>query len=96
MWLKIFGAALLMTTTSNVDVDRITERLDCEVALTKKHQLQNQSHWRMVLIKEKINELHNEIPRLIQIHMTMCQGRKMSLMHLIKKLQPYRNYTVMP
>lgn len=54
--------------TSNVDVDRITERLDREVVLTKMHRLQTQSHWRMVLIKEKIQELHNEIPRLIQIH----------------------------
>lgn len=65
-----FRAAPLMTTTSDVDVDvdRITERLDREVALTKMHRLQTQSHWRMVLIKEKIQELHNEIPRLIQIH----------------------------
>ena len=32
------------------------------------HQLQTQSHWGMVLIKEENQELHNEIPRLIQIH----------------------------
>ena len=63
-----FGAAQVMTTTSDVDVDRITERLDREVALTKMHRLQTQSHWQMVLIKEKIQELHNKIPRLIQIH----------------------------
>lgn len=63
-----YGAAPLMTTTSNVVVNRITEILDREVALTKMHRLQTQSHWRMVLIKEKIQELHNEIPRLIQIH----------------------------
>jgi hypothetical protein len=63
-----FGAAQVTTTTSDVDVDRITERLDREVALTKMHRLQTQSHWRMVLIKEKIQELHNEIPQLIQIH----------------------------
>jgi len=39
-----FGAAQVMTTTSDVDVDRITERLDREVALTKMHRLQTQSH----------------------------------------------------
>ena len=41
---------------------------DSIVALTKMHRLQTQSHWRMVLIKEENQELHNEIPRLIQIH----------------------------
>jgi hypothetical protein len=72
-----FGSAPLMTTTtSNVDIDRITERLDREVAQTKMHRLQTQSHWRMVLIKEKIQELHNEIPRLIQIHTDNVSRKK--------------------
>ena len=50
------------------DSNRITERLDRELALSRTHRLQLDSHWRQVLLKEKYQELHNEIPQLIQCH----------------------------
>jgi hypothetical protein len=51
------------TTDSN-----IAERFAHELALSRTHRLQIDSHWRQVLVKEKFQELHNEIPQLIQCH----------------------------
>jgi len=84
------GAAQVMTTTSDVDVDRITERLD------QKHQLQTQSHWRMVLIKEKIQELHNEIPRLVQIHNDNASRKKEVINALHQEIKALQELYLLP
>ena len=48
--------------------NRIRERLDRELALSKTNRVQLQSYWRQVLVKEKFQELHDEIPKLIKFH----------------------------
>lgn len=46
----------------------MAERLDRELALSEKHRLQLQGHWRLALSKEKFKELRDEIPRLVRYH----------------------------
>jgi hypothetical protein len=46
----------------------IRVRLDRELALSRTNRLQLQSYWRQVLVKEKFQELHDEIPHLIKCH----------------------------
>ncbi len=93
---RTFGAAQDMTTTSDVDVDRITERLDREVALTKMLRLQTQSHRQMVLIKEKIQELHNEIPRLVQIHNDNASRKKEVINALHQEIKAFQELYLLP
>lgn len=46
----------------------ITEKLNRELAISHLHRLQLQTNWRQVLVKEKFQELHDEIPKLIKYH----------------------------
>ena len=46
----------------------IRVRLDRELALSRTNRLQLQSYWRQVLVKEKFQELYDEIPHLIKCH----------------------------
>jgi len=54
------------------------------------HQLQTQSHWGMVLIKEENQELHNEIPRLIQIHNDNVSRKKEVINALHQEIKALR------
>ncbi|KAL3762237.1 hypothetical protein ACHAW5_007186 [Stephanodiscus triporus] len=85
---------LLPTTDSN----RITERLDRELALSKTHRLQLQSHWRQVLVREKFQELHNEIPQLIQCHDENVARKEEVIDSLLKEIrclqELYRDATI--
>lgn len=46
----------------------VIEKLDHELASSNIHRLQLRSNWRQVLVKEKFQELHDELPQLIQHH----------------------------
>ena len=46
----------------------IIEKLNHELAISNLHRLQLQTNWRQVLVKEKFQELHDEIPRLMKYH----------------------------
>ncbi|KAL7547381.1 hypothetical protein ACHAWF_012856 [Thalassiosira exigua] len=53
------------TTTGN---NAIVEKLERELALSNTHRMQLQSHWRQVLSKEKFQELHDGVPKLVEYH----------------------------
>jgi len=62
----------------------IAEKLDRELALSNTHRLQLQGHWRQVLCKEKYQELHGELPQLIQYH-DQNIARKKDVVNACKK-----------
>ncbi|KAL9178314.1 hypothetical protein ACHAXT_001742 [Thalassiosira profunda] len=63
------------TNASNTN-NAIAERLDRELKLSRAHRLELQSHWRNVLSKEKFQELHDGIPRLMEHHEQNVERKK--------------------
>ena len=62
------GAQNESPSTDGGNSSSIRVRLDRELALSRTNRLQLQSYWRQVLVKQKFQELHDEIPNLIKYH----------------------------
>jgi hypothetical protein len=54
----------------------ITQRLNRELALSKSHRHEIESHWRQILRKEKYKELHEEIAPLSEYHEQNVERKK--------------------
>ena len=65
----------------------IAEKLNRELAISNLHRLQLQTSWRQVLVKEKFQELHDEIPQLIKYHDENVQWKQQVIDSYLKGIE---------